>query len=223
MDQTSKGETAGNAKKAMLWIAGFLVLLFLSMLIGWFNDSTELLPNHEDVENACLVAASLCGLIFGVVGTSLSKNLRIGRRVAATLCFAVMGFIAALLIVNTSVEIIEGRIDFPPAATKSRSALLAISSARHHVDSRSQSWSIHAAPYWADLEITQHDYEFMLKHRRPGDSGHDPDEVSSDGYFCARVTVQQSGNALRVMHAGSHALPSETVIVCPPLTRDSPM
>lgn len=55
----------------------------------------------------------------------------------------------------------------------------------------------------------------MLAHRSPEDHGRNPDEISSHGFFCARVTLQQSGDALRVLNAGSQKLPAGTVVVCP--------
>jgi hypothetical protein len=55
----------------------------------------------------------------------------------------------------------------------------------------------------------------MRTHRRAGDNKGDPDKISSNGYFCAHVTIQQSGNALRVLHAGSHNLPKGSVVICP--------
>jgi hypothetical protein len=70
-------------------------------------------------------------------------------------------------------------------------------------------------PIWSNLEITRADYEFMLANRRPGDKGKNPDEISSKGYFCARVTLEQAGDALRVLHAGNRTLPQGTVMVCP--------
>jgi hypothetical protein len=65
------------------------------------------------------------------------------------------------------------------------------------------------------MEVTESDYQFMLSHRRPGDTLHNPDEISSKGHFCAKVTLQESDRALRVLHAGSRKLPPGTVIFCP--------
>jgi hypothetical protein len=55
----------------------------------------------------------------------------------------------------------------------------------------------------------------MRNHRPPHDDGKRFDEISSQGYFCARVTVEQSDAALRILHAGSQKLPQGTVILCP--------
>lgn len=42
----------------------------------------------------------------------------------------------------------------------------------------------------------------------------EPSNVPSRSYFCAKVTMQQSGEALRVLHAGKQALASGSVHVC---------
>jgi hypothetical protein len=59
----------------------------------------------------------------------------------------------------------------------------------------------------------------MRNNRRPGDDGHNPDEISSRGYFCAKLTIEQSDKALRILHVGSQTLPVGTVIFCSDVTR----
>ena len=93
-------------------------------------------------------------------------------------------------------------------------ALLLISRA-YRTEGKGQSWSIQTMPIWSNLNITQVDYDCMLHHRRPEDIGHNTNEISSRGYFCAHVTMQQSGSALRVLNAGSRKLPSGTIVICP--------
>jgi len=39
--------------------------------------------------------------------------------------------------------------------------------------------------------------------------------VPRKGYFCARVMIEQAGDSLRIMHAGSGTLPEGSVILCP--------
>jgi hypothetical protein len=68
-------------------------------------------------------------------------------------------------------------------------------------------------------EITRDDFVFMRNNRRPGDDGHNPDEISSRGYFCSKLTIEQSDKALRILHASSQKLPGGTVILCPVATR----
>jgi hypothetical protein len=70
-------------------------------------------------------------------------------------------------------------------------------------------------PLWSNLSISELDYDYMRGHRAPWDKGTNPDEISSRGYFCAKVTLQRSGNAVRVLHAGNGVLPAGTVRECP--------
>jgi hypothetical protein len=118
------------------------------------------------------------------------------------------------MVTSHTASIVEGFHDFPPDQTRTSSALLLISRA-YQTHGKSRSWNIQTTPIWSNLDITEDDYDFMLAHRRVGDDPRDPDEISSRGYFCARVTIQQSANALRIMHAGSHKLPKGSVIICP--------
>lgn len=128
--------------------------------------------------------------------------------------FALMGLMSVFLFLGETANVIEGIIDFPPDKTQSSRELLSISRA-YQTHGKGRSWNIQTTPIWSNLDITQDDYKFMLAHRRPGDGGRDADEISSEGYFCARVTIQVSGDAIRVMNAGTHKLPKGTVVICP--------
>jgi len=65
------------------------------------------------------------------------------------------------------------------------------------------------------MDISERDYDFMRTHRAPEDHSTNPDEITSRGYFCATVTVQVASSAVRVLHAGQHALRAGTVGICP--------
>jgi hypothetical protein len=221
MDQASKVEQSKIEKGLWGWFVGFGVLLLLSVAVGWFDNTTELRPSHDGALNACFALAGLSGLICGVATIRMSKRLIVWRRIAHAIAFAILGFILVFLVSVHAVGIIDGLIDFPPGKTKSYTALLLISRA-YQTHGKSRSWNIQTTPIWSNLDITEDDYEFMLAHRRPGDPSRNPDEISSKGYFCAQVTIQQSGNALRVMHAGSRKLPKGTVIICPSSSGSNP-
>ena len=51
---------------------------------------------------------------------------------------------------------------------------------------------------------------------RKQDDDSNADDITSDGYFCARVRMQRSGNALRVLDSGNYALPEGSIELCPP-------
>ncbi len=193
---------------------GFGVLVLLFAGLGWLDNSTELTPSHDDVLQACFLVAGIAGLVSGAVGIYKSKGVVAWRRATLSLAMVVLGFLSVFLVSSRAASIIEGWIDFPPSQTRSYQTLILISRA-YQTHGKNRSWNIQTAPIWSNLEITENDYKFMLNHRQAGDESHNPDEITSNGYFCARVTVQQSGSALRVMNAGSHKLPKGTVVICP--------
>lgn len=218
VDQALDGDQAKEATGLSRSLIGFGALLLLStilgsMFLGRFDNTTELTPNHDNVLLACFVIAGLCGLASAGVAVFKSKALIVRRRAALAFCFGLLGFLSAFLVSSHVADIVEGWIDFPPRTTRSYPTLLSISRA-YQTHGKGRSWNIQTTPIWSNLEITEHDYEFMLSHRRVGDDSHNPDEISSNGHFCAKVTIQQSAEALRVMHAGSHKLPEGTVIIC---------
>ncbi len=192
----------------------FGVLCVGSIVLSWFDNTTELIPNHSDVLNSCFAIAGLIGLIFGFVAFKAKKGVSLWRRAMGTCAFAMMGLISAFMFCSYTTDIIEGWIDFPASKTVSLQSLLVISRA-YQTHGKSSSSNIQTTPIWSNLDITSEDYRFMQTHRRPGDVGRDPDEISSHGYFCAKVTLQQAGGAVRVLHAGRQTLPKNTVIICP--------
>jgi hypothetical protein len=191
-----------------------LALLLLGELLRWLDKTTELAPNHDRALQFCLLAGGIASLLFGSFAIRESKGIAAWRRVGMACCFAVAGFLSVFLLSSAGADLIESRIDFPPATTKTHMGLLIIWRAYCSHGKRT-SWHIQTTPLWSDLDITQADYEFMSAHRSPDDPGLNPDEVSSHGYFCARAILQESGTAVQVLGAGSHRLPQGTVVVCP--------
>lgn len=218
MDQASESENWRMTKSLWGWLIGLVVLVVLSLVLGWFDNTTELRPTHDNVLLACFATAGLSGLACAAVAIRKSKNLLVWRRTGLAFSFAMLGFISVFLLTDRAASIIEGLKDFPPDKTSTSSALLLISRA-YQTHGKGRSWNIQTTPIWSNLEITEDDYEFMLAHRRVGDNSRDPDEISSKGYFCVHVTIQSSGDALRVLHAGSHKLPKGSVVICSPSSR----
>jgi len=202
----------GKAIRA--WFVGLGALVVLYLVLEFFHNTTELTPVHDWVMTACLAIAGLCGLASGALAMRKSKEMSTSQRVRLTIALWLLGSLVTFLAGSRLAGSVEGLIDFPAGKTTSYSARLLISrSYRTHGKGASQ--YIQTTPIQSNLEITKDDYDFMLAHRRVGDSTRDPDQISSKGYFCAQVTMQQSGDALRVLHAGNYKLPKGTVIICP--------
>lgn len=216
-----KAPAAEHSKmgKSTLWIWGLgigpVILVLLYLVLGWFDNATELTPDHDNILRACFAIAGLSGLVSGVLCVLKSKGLAGWRRAGLALSLGFLGFLAVFLVSSRTANIVEGLVDFPPSETRTHQTLLLISRA-YQTHGKGRSWNIQTTPIWSNLDITEDDYEFMLAHRRVGDNARDPDEIVSKGYFCAYVTVQESGKALRVLHAGSHKLPKGSVFICPP-------
>ena len=215
MNQASPA-VRSKAKKSVPagWFIGAAILLLLFPILRWFDNTTELIPNHDDVLNGCMAFAGLSVALCVGLCIRDSKGMTAVRRVLAALLVSLFVFVTVFAESAAAAAIVEGLIDFPSDNTTSYNSLLSISRA-YRTHGRTPSWNMQTTPIWADFNITSEDYEFMLAHRRPGDPGRNPDRISSQGYFCAQVTMERAGSALRVMHAGTHTLPKGTVIVCP--------
>jgi hypothetical protein len=214
MNEGSEAQSPKNPKGLIACFIAPLVLLLVYVALGWFDKTTELTPSHDNVLQYCFIVAGVGGLVCCGLSFLQARGMAAWRRIGIACSLLIVGFLAVFLVSYRSSDIIEGRIDFPPSTTRTYPGLLVIWRA-YQTHGKGQSWNIQTTPIWSNLDVTKTDYEFMLAHRGPGDHGSNPDEISSHGFFCAQVTIQQSGNALRIMHAGSQKLPAGTVIVCP--------
>jgi hypothetical protein len=217
LDPSDDAKSATSSKDTTWALAVFAVLALTYWILYLFDDTTVLWPSHDASLRACFWIAGLSGLavcVLLILGMFRSKVISVWRRIAAALGFAVATAIFVFLVTVRVVDIVNGWLDFPSSKTKTFTGLIQISRA-YHTHGKGASANIQTMPIWSNMDVAEDDYQFMLKNRRAGDTSHNPDEVSSKGYFCAKVTLQQSGNALRVLHAGSHELPAGTVILCP--------
>jgi len=133
----------------------------------------------------------------------------------------IFAFLGVFLLMGETAALTEASQDFPSGITRTFNGLIVIKRA-YQTHGKGRSWNIQTMPIWSNIDITESDYNYMLDHRAPNDHGGDPDEITSDGYFCARVTLQQAGQALRVMHAGNYKLPQGSIGVCSALRGADP-
>ena len=196
------------------WLAAPLSLFALSLVLGWFDRSTEIIPTHEAVLTLCFMLGGLGALTLASVAIFGRQSMKMWQRAYLAVPLAALGFLSVFLLSNRIAELAENHLDFPSSTTRTFSGFLRIERA-YRTHGKGQSWNIQTTPTWSNLDITPDDYQFMLDHRRPEDLGSDANEISSKGYFCAHVVMQQSRSALRVLNAGSHKLPVGTVVVCP--------
>jgi hypothetical protein len=198
-------------------VVGFcipLAVVGFYALLGWLDDTTELLPRHDDSMNVCFCLAGLVAILLAVIVAIKSKGKSLWLRIRLIVPISLIGAIGVGLLSVRLVDLAYGWLDFPSQKTQTFQTLLLISRA-YQTHGKGASHDIQTTPIWSDMNVTESDYDFMLRNRRPGDTSHNPDEISSKGYFCAKVTMQRSGDSFRVMHAGSGTLPSGTVIICP--------
>ena len=213
-EQSPSGPTPlGPWKYALAFGAPTLVVIAYALL-NFFDDTTEPYPAHDTALNACFAAAGFAGVAAGIVVFFRVKGWAAWRKIVTTIMspFAVAIFV--FLFANEITTSINNHRDFPADRTTTSPALIPISRA-YATHGKRDGYHIQTMPLWSDMQIEESDFRFMRAHRAPIDVRKEPDEIRSNGYFCARVTVQQSGNALRVLHAGNRTLPRGTVIVCP--------
>jgi hypothetical protein len=209
-------EDQARARSGNVWLGGLLALGLLAFLLDWFDSTTELAPAHDGIATAGLFVATLACLAAAAIGFRVRRTRRVAGRLFRAAWYALLGFVVVYFALTEMATIIVGWRDFPADGTRPSQRLIAIASAHHTIGNKgSQNWAVRVRSFDATLNITREDYGFMLAHRRSDDDASEPDAIASNGYFCARVTVEQAGSALRVIHAGSYKLPQGTIVVCP--------
>jgi len=202
-------------KLGIWWLAGCGILFVLCFILGWIDNSTELTPDHSDVIGWDFVFGGLAAVVAAFVLWRATVMWPVGNRVGFTLACSFLSFLAVSMSLLPAGEIIEGWIDFPASKTVTYENVLVQISRAYQTHGKGRSWNIQTSPIWSNIDISQYDYDQMLHHRSPNDVGNDPDEITSRGYFCAQVTMQKAGEAIRIMHAGRSALPRGSIVVCP--------
>ena len=175
----------------------------------WFDTSTELTPNHHGTTGLLLVAS----VPFALAGIPIAW--RSTRRLLACVALPLCGVVAVMFAGLSVSKLVWNAIDFPVGRTHDvAGVLLPISHASRSRDNRGAHDQIELMSSRSDLAVNDADYHFMLAHRRPDDQGVDSDEIASNGWFCAKVRLQRAGDAVRVLHAGSWALPEGSIQLC---------
>jgi hypothetical protein len=222
MGQQAKPPRVKLTKFAWIWLAVLALGMISVWPLGRLDTATELTPDNSDILEYCFWVAGLVAVISMAVCFFQSKGPLPSRILLSLLCFGLLGGLATVLLLSTVANIIENRRDFPIDTTRTFGALLPIERA-YRMDSRTgSSWIIQPAPIWSNIDIAHADYSFMLARSGTANARKEPSNVASHSYFCAKVSMQQSGEALRVLHAGSEALPSGSVGVCSEMTSKEP-
>lgn len=222
MDEQVKRPKVALTKGAWVWL-GVLALTMLSTWpLGSFDDATELTPDHTDVLEYCFWLAGAVGISSASFCFFRSSGQLLSRLVLSIFCFGLIGVLATFLVASTVANIAENQRDFPSGKTKTYWTLLPIERA-YRMDSRTgSSWIIQPAPIWSNIDIAHSDYSLMLDRSTSGSRDSEPSSLPSRSYFCAKVMMQRSGEALRVLHAGKQALPPGSVGVCSEMAGKEP-
>lgn len=222
MDGQAKQPKVVLTRVAWWWLGALALALVSVWPLGHFDNATELTPDHSDTLAYCFWAAGIVAVSSALVCFSQSKGSLASRVLMSTLVFGGLGGLATLLLLSTIANIIHNHRDFPPETTQTYWALLPIERA-YRADFRTgSSWIIQPAPIWSNIDISHSDYSLMLGRPASGGERSEPSSVSSRSHFCAKVEMQQSGDALRVLQAGTQKLPPGTVGVCSEMVASEP-
>ncbi|MFC6645725.1 hypothetical protein ACFQBQ_09065 [Granulicella cerasi] len=190
-----------------------LVLLFKGLGV-LADNTTELAPSHDDALKAIFWIAGIAAIAGISFAIHVWRAVRWWNIVRAAFACGMLWALGTFMSLSTLTNLWFGWRDFPRSQTHTGPGSFPISRA-YATHGKNASFNIQTMYLWSDMKITESDYTFMQAHRRADDPGKNPDEIFSQGYFCARVTVEVAGQAVRILHAGETTLPRGTVILCP--------
>lgn len=209
------------SKLGWIWFGLLVGLIAAGYITTALDRSTELTPAHDAPLTVAFYVALFAGLVSAILILSQSEGTVYQRFVVSFIVTPIFAFLGIFLLISGSARLVETATDFPAGKTQTFDGLLIVKRA-YQTHGKGRSWNIQTMPIWSNIDITQDDYKFMLGHRPPEDGGSDDDEITSNGFFCAKATLQRSGKALQVLNAGSYALPAGSIGICSEMMADSP-
>ena len=213
MDEEVTRQRFRLTKLGWIWLGVLVICCAAAWIAGAFDRSTELTPTHDDPLDLGFYAACLVAIVSAAFILFQSRGALYQKLVMSFVVTPIFGFMGVFLLTAEVAALVETAHDFPAGKTRTFEGLLLVKRA-YQTHGKGRSWNIQTMPIWSNIDVTPTDYNFMLGHRSPDDQGTDEDEITSNGYFCAKVTLQQSGEALRVLHAGRYKLPQGSIVVC---------
>lgn len=209
-------EAAFKRMRYLYWGVGLLIITV--PIMEHFHITTELNATAEKNAVAMLQIAAVCVLLAALAGIYITRKLKLYPRIMLPLVLAVEVAVISALVSNDALVLIHGLRDFPAGKTHTQNTLLKIARVYHKMSrsggqSRGKYIQLMPAWTWDDLKISDEDYKFAVDNSESGETGYY--EVTSDGRFCARLTIEQSDKSIRILHSSSDRLPKGTVILCP--------
>lgn len=211
------GGRAKLSKWGWTWLGVVFACFLLSCLLGWFDTSTTLAPDHSRASQFAFIVACTFTVMSAIFLFRQSSGGWLSRAVLCLFVAPLMTFLGMFMLITEALTLIANGENFPSAKSHRSIAVVQIDRA-YRTMGKTRTWNIQATPVWSDIEITRADYDYMLTHRRPGDQTSDDTAIASDGYFCAKVEIEQAGGALRILHAGWWPLPDRSIGLCSVLT-----
>jgi hypothetical protein len=221
MDEEVKRPKVTLTKGAWLWLGMLSLAMVSTWPLGHFDDATELTPDHSDILEYCFWLAGAVAVASVPFSFLRSNGKLLSRLVLSIFGFGLIGFIATLSVASTVANIVENQLDFPSGKTQTSWTLLPIERAYRMESRTGSSWIIQPAPIWSNIDIAHSDYRLIID-RSNFSRDPEPSSLPSRSYFCAKVMMQRSGNALRVLHAGKQALPPGSLGVCSEMAAREP-
>ncbi len=180
-----------------LWIGGLFIILSASRLFPSFEHTTQVAPHHDDIIINCFCAA-LAVAVFSV-GVAISEDSgKMWSRVLTVVIALICGFGGTFVGVYEVSKMWAEAHDFPAGKTQASMAQWPITGL-HHTSVRSLDY-YYANTKQADVNVSESDYDFMRAH-----------SVDS---FCARVPIETSGTAVRLMLGPHDELKSGNILPC---------
>lgn len=199
----------GLKRPGVVLLCVLAVLGLAAVVLGFMDDATIVSPSVADLQGDGAAVGMIAGLAVAPFMAWAIRGSAMWRRIVLGLTAGLVASGAIAVGFSSLVDVVEGSRLFPPeTSVRARVSAPILRAWRTHGKSAHQT-IVTGGAYSAMLDVTSSDYEVMAG---PGRDG--PDRVSEPGRYCAMLSVERSGAAVRILHAGSYDLPSGTVVPC---------
>ncbi len=197
------------------WIGMLCVLGLASFIAPLSLKDTELLPQHDTGLWMPLAAGAVIGLASLFVLWPQTRGSAIYRGAIAGL-FSCWAMICMAKLGTAMIDGYDLSHDFPAGQVQTYGFDWPIDRAYARNESSGRGsvtrYYVHLTPAWdKDWHISRRDFVDLQ-----AQAGTKADQVDSHGKFCAHVTLQKAGNAVRIVGVTNvRGLPGNSIGLCP--------
>ncbi len=215
-----QGRDQGITVFALWWTGALSLLWLIATFMPLFGNDTELMPRHFGLMALAMLAALALGVNSAVVLWTQTR-IELFYRLIFVVLFSLFATTDTFKVSTHLINAYGLSHDFPAAQIETSTFYWPIDRAytKDVKTGRNSSieYFVRLTPAWdTDWEIAKSDFDYMKANNKPENASRYGDRIESHGWFCAKVTLQKAGNAVKVVGVtDGRGLAEGSLMLCP--------